>query len=268
MGQAAPRETPWDGAVEATAQARTTSPLDAPTVARTPGCPRPRGHRGWIRDRTLDPAQGPHHDPTPFRGHLPCALPLAPTERVGVVYPGARDPGSRTRRGVDPGLARPGLATRQKKARRRGAVIVFIDETGFSYQLEAGTTWAPRGQTPVRKRVSKRRQVSTAIGLTTSGEVYQKHGSSGVPGGCSRALIVSPLIAMICDGRLESPALQLKSLLRNGFHRNTPYQPPGTPEEPSSKPRHDRRPGRTDHARSFSSRMSRIRVPRARGGRR
>ena len=47
-------------------------------------------------------------------------------------------------------------------------------------------------------------------------------GSSGVPGGCSRVLIVSPLIAITCDGRSESPALRLKSLLRNGFHRNTP----------------------------------------------
>ena len=53
-------------------------------------------------------------------------------------------------------------------------MIVFIDETGFSYQLGVDTTWDPRGQTPVQKRVSKRRQVSTAIGLTMSGQVYKK----------------------------------------------------------------------------------------------
>jgi transposase len=61
-------------------------------------------------------------------------------------------------------------------------VIVFIDETGFSYQLAAGTTWAPRGQTPILKRVSKRRQVSTAIGLTTSGGIYKKHFGHAVHG--------------------------------------------------------------------------------------
>jgi transposase len=54
-------------------------------------------------------------------------------------------------------------------------VIVFVDETGFSFQVEPGTTWAPKGQTPVLRRVSKRRQVSTAIGLTLSGRVYTKH---------------------------------------------------------------------------------------------
>jgi hypothetical protein len=54
-------------------------------------------------------------------------------------------------------------------------VIVFIDETGFSFQIGTGTTWAPRGRTPQLRRVSKRRQVSTAIGLTTSGGVYKKH---------------------------------------------------------------------------------------------
>jgi hypothetical protein len=36
------------------------------------------------------------------------------------------------------------LAAHQKKARRRGAVIVFVDETGVSFQVEPGTTWAPK----------------------------------------------------------------------------------------------------------------------------
>jgi transposase len=61
-------------------------------------------------------------------------------------------------------------------------VIVFIDETGFSYQLGPGTTWAPKGQTPVLRRVSKRRQVSTAIGLTTSGRIYKKHFDHAIHG--------------------------------------------------------------------------------------
>jgi hypothetical protein len=61
-------------------------------------------------------------------------------------------------------------------------VIVFIDETGFSFQVGTGTTWGPRGRTPVLRRVSKRRQVSTAIGLTASGRVYKKHFDHAIHG--------------------------------------------------------------------------------------
>jgi hypothetical protein len=94
----------------------------------------------------------------------------------------ARYPGARARRRSDPGLARPGLAAHQKKARRKGAVIIFIDETGSSYQLGADTTRAPRGQAPVPRRVSKRRRVSPAIGLTTSGRIYRDHFDHAIHG--------------------------------------------------------------------------------------
>jgi transposase len=70
----------------------------------------------------------------------------------------------------------------QKKARHKGAVIVFIDETGFSFQVGTDTTWAPEGRTPVLRRVSERRQVSTAIGLTTSGRVCKKHFDPAIHG--------------------------------------------------------------------------------------
>jgi transposase len=61
-------------------------------------------------------------------------------------------------------------------------VIIFIDETGFSFQLGVGPTWAPKGQTPVLRRVSKRRQVSTAIGLTTSGRICTRHFDHAIHG--------------------------------------------------------------------------------------
>jgi DDE superfamily endonuclease len=67
------------------------------------------------------------------------------------------------------------LGPPQKKARRRGADIVFVDETGFSFRAKTGTTWAPRGQTPILRRVSKRRELSTVIGLTLSGKIYKRH---------------------------------------------------------------------------------------------
>lgn len=44
-----------------------------------------------------------------------------------------------------------GLVPHQKKARRSGASIVFIDETGFRLQPVNRRTWAPRGETPVQR---------------------------------------------------------------------------------------------------------------------
>ena len=41
------------------------------------------------------------------------------------------------------------MAERKKSARRRGALIVFQDESGFSMLPSVRATWAPRGQTPV-----------------------------------------------------------------------------------------------------------------------
>jgi DDE superfamily endonuclease len=41
------------------------------------------------------------------------------------------------------------LARRKKNARRRGAWIVFEDESGFSLLPSVRGTWAPRGKTPV-----------------------------------------------------------------------------------------------------------------------
>ena len=48
-------------------------------------------------------------------------------------------------------VAAGGLAAHQKKAQRRGASIVFIDETGFRLQPVNRRTWAPCGQTPMQR---------------------------------------------------------------------------------------------------------------------
>ena len=46
-----------------------------------------------------------------------------------------------------------------------------VDETGFSFQAKAGTTWAPMGPTPVLRRVGKRRSLPVVIGLALSGRL-------------------------------------------------------------------------------------------------
>jgi len=74
------------------------------------------------------------------------------------------------------------LASDEQKARRQQAEIMCIEETGFSCRAKTGTTWAPRGQPPVLRRVSQRRALSTAIGLTLSGRIDTRHFAPAICG--------------------------------------------------------------------------------------
>jgi hypothetical protein len=57
----------------------------------------------------------------------------------------------------------------------RGAVIVFVDETGFSFRAKTATTWAPIGHAPILRRMRTRRELSTVIGLTLTGTIDKRH---------------------------------------------------------------------------------------------
>jgi transposase len=133
-------------------------------------------------------------------------------------------------------LARPGLAAHQKKARRKGAVIVFIDETGFSFQLRTAKTWAPKGHTPVLRRVSKRRQVSTAVGLTLSGRIYKKHFDHAIHGEDTvellkhlRRKIQGPMI-LIWDHLRAHRSGVVKEFLAGHSEIEVEWLPPYAPE--------------------------------------
>ena len=52
---------------------------------------------------------------------------------------------------------------------------MFVDATGFSFRAKVATTWAPIGQTPTLRRISKRRERSTVIGLPRSGKIDTRH---------------------------------------------------------------------------------------------
>ncbi len=73
-------------------------------------------------------------------------------------------------------------ATHGAKARRLEAIIAFVDEVGFSFLAPTSHTWAPKGKTPVLRRVSKRRVISTVVALTTTGKVFKRHFSRAVHG--------------------------------------------------------------------------------------
>jgi transposase len=63
-----------------------------------------------------------------------------------------------------------------------------VDETGHSFRQRPGTTWAPRGATPVLRRVSKRREVSSIVAVTPDGRLYARHFRGSIS---SEAVIVA-----------------------------------------------------------------------------
>jgi transposase len=58
------------------------------------------------------------------------------------------------------------LAPAQKKARREGRTIVFIDESGLSERPTRVRTWAPKGQTPVLQYSFTWKQLCAIAGVT------------------------------------------------------------------------------------------------------
>jgi len=50
-----------------------------------------------------------------------------------------------------------------------------VDETGHSFRTRPATTWARRGTTPLLRRVSQRREVSSIIGITPDGRLAARH---------------------------------------------------------------------------------------------
>lgn len=59
----------------------------------------------------------------------------------------------------------------RERARQEGATIYFGDEAGVRSDYHAGTTWAPRGKTPVVKSTGARVSVNMLSAITAKGEM-------------------------------------------------------------------------------------------------
>src|SRR5512147_1662420 len=110
VGEATPQCL--EGARGIAAPSQAGAPTSADTLPVAGGARDPRAGREAVRlrDRAVDTAEGPRRDRAALRGDVSCGLPLDPAEGPGLDRPGARRLGRRARRGLDPGLARPGLA--------------------------------------------------------------------------------------------------------------------------------------------------------------
>jgi transposase len=60
------------------------------------------------------------------------------------------------------------MAADQKKKRRLGASLAFVDESGFLLIPTVRRTWAPRGKTPLLYHSYRRDRISTISALTVS----------------------------------------------------------------------------------------------------
>lgn len=67
------------------------------------------------------------------------------------------------------------LACAQKKARKEGRVIVFIDESNLSEQPTRVRTWAPKGQTPIIQFHFNWKQLSMMAGLSFTNAYFRFH---------------------------------------------------------------------------------------------
>src|ERR687893_1486121 len=84
------------------------------------------------------------------------------------------EPGSATSPPSPPGPGANGWRSK-KKARREGRTLLSSDKPGHSFRQRRATTWARRGATPLLRRVSKRREVSSIVAVTPDGRLYARH---------------------------------------------------------------------------------------------
>ena len=70
------------------------------------------------------------------------------------------------------------LACAQKKARREGRLIVFIDESGLSERPTRVRTWAPKGQTPIIQFHFNWTHISVIAGLSHTSCLFRLHEGS------------------------------------------------------------------------------------------
>lgn len=128
------------------------------------------------------------------------------------------------------------LAPDQKKAKRRQALIVFVDETGFSFQTRPAKTWAPRRKPPVLRRKSQRRQISTIAALTMNGRIYKRHHRQAIRGPQVvrmlrhlRACLKRPLV-VIWDRSSTHRSRVVKDYLATEPKISVEWLPPYAPE--------------------------------------
>lgn len=141
----------WCRRVSGQATPRAPHEIDRRTETRVGQDSGRRSACSWVQDRPLDLSAISRSDSQEVSRHVSSRSSFEDPARLGIQPAEASASGERAgcrRRGA---MAEAALAANQKKARRRRAYIIFIDETGFRLQPVNRRTWAPTGQTPVQR---------------------------------------------------------------------------------------------------------------------
>lgn len=70
------------------------------------------------------------------------------------------------------------MACAQKKAKRQGRLIVFIDESGLSERPTRVRTWAPKGCTPIIQFHFTWTHISVIAGVSRTNCLFRLHEGS------------------------------------------------------------------------------------------
>jgi transposase len=123
----------------------------------------------WVLDRTLDRAAARPSHRTQVRSSVPFALPQRVVDRSRNHTAKTPETCQRTERRSHPRLGTHAVAVPSKRARRLGAHLVFIDESGALLSPLVRRTLAPKGETPILEHPTKNREkVSLIAALTLS----------------------------------------------------------------------------------------------------
>ena len=76
------------------------------------------------------------------------------------------------------------MGVAQKKARQERRTLLLVDETGHSFRARPDTIWARRGLTPVLRRLSQRREVSSIVAITPDGRLSARHFRTSISSRC------------------------------------------------------------------------------------
>ena len=128
----------------------------------------------------------------------------------------------------------PGL---QARAKAKGALIMFGDEAGMRSDYHAGTTWGPRGRTPVVRATGQRVSVQMLSAIGTNGQLqfmlHEERGTAEVFCGFLQHLMIGATqpIFLVVDGHSIHKAKIVENYVASTNGRlELIYLPPYSPQ--------------------------------------
>ena len=125
----------------------------------------------------------------------------------------------------------------QARAKARGALIMFADEAGMRTDYHAGTTWAPRGLTPVVRATGQRVSVQMISAIGTNGQlqfmIYEGRGTAEVFRDFLKQLMIGAVqpILLVVDGHSIHKAKIVQEYVEStAGHLELYFLPPYSPQ--------------------------------------